>query len=186
MRLKAVLLDIAAMLVATGCGGATKLPGAADAASDAPQCTGSVGLCECNAPPPATHDVTAEQACALIAEGYAYNNGPICEALCGATYDCELPTAYGCVRETYGAVAGLVEAQTSRDASVRRAMRCIAYDECRHAELAWAVHAWVLPRLSRGERTRVESAMQRAIAELEALHPRGAGLVFEAVGSAAA
>ena len=39
----------------------------------------------------------------------------------------------GCVRETYGAVIGLVEAATSSDPDVRRSSRRIAEDECRHA-----------------------------------------------------
>ncbi len=66
----------------------------------------------------------------------------------------------GCVRETYGAVQGLVEAQTSRDRGIRRAMKSIASDECRHAELAWAVHAWAMPRLSAKGRLKVERAMR--------------------------
>jgi hypothetical protein len=72
----------------------------------------------------------------------------------------------GCVRETYGAVVGLVEARISRDADVRKAMRSIAADECRHAELAWAVAAWVLPRLTAEERDAVERAKQQAVASL--------------------
>ncbi|HEY8091894.1 MAG TPA: ferritin-like domain-containing protein, partial [Polyangiaceae bacterium] len=47
----------------------------------------------------------------------------------------------GCVRETYGAVVNLVEARASSDPAVRRAMKSIAEDECRHAELAWEVAA---------------------------------------------
>jgi hypothetical protein len=84
----------------------------------------------------------------------------------------------GCVRETYGAVAGLVEAQTSADASLRRAMRSIAADECRHAELAWAVHAWAMARLSGEERRRVKESMREAIAEIARRDPRGAALLF--------
>jgi hypothetical protein len=72
----------------------------------------------------------------------------------------------GCVRETYGAVVGLVEARMSRDPGVRRAMRSIAEDECRHAELAWAVARWMLPRLTPAERETVERAMQEAVAGL--------------------
>jgi hypothetical protein len=64
----------------------------------------------------------------------------------------------GCVRETYGAVVGLVGASTVQDVELGRAMRSIASDECRHAELAWAVHAWLLPRLSADERRHVEHA----------------------------
>jgi hypothetical protein len=84
----------------------------------------------------------------------------------------------GCVRETYGAVQGLVEAQTSRDATMRRAMQSIATDECRHAELAWAVHAWAMARLGDDERRAVERAMQDAIAEIAARDPRTASLLF--------
>jgi hypothetical protein len=84
----------------------------------------------------------------------------------------------GCVRETYGAVQGLVEAQTSRDRGIRRAMKSIAADECRHAELAWAVHAWAMPRLSANGRLQVERAMKDAIAEIAARDPRTASLLF--------
>jgi hypothetical protein len=84
----------------------------------------------------------------------------------------------GCVRETYGAVAGLVDAQTARDGSRRRAMRAIAADECRHAELAWAVHAWAMPRLSHAERLRVESAMRDTVAEIARRDPQAAALLF--------
>jgi hypothetical protein len=84
----------------------------------------------------------------------------------------------GCVRETYGAVQGLVEAQTSRDRGIRRAMMSIAADECRHAELAWAVHGWAMPRLSANERLQVERAMKDAIAEIAARDSRTASLLF--------
>jgi hypothetical protein len=84
----------------------------------------------------------------------------------------------GCVRETYGAVQGLVEARTSPDATMRRAMQSIAADECRHAELAWAVHAWAMARLGDDERLAVQRAMQDAIAEIAARDPRTASLLF--------
>jgi hypothetical protein len=84
----------------------------------------------------------------------------------------------GCVRETYGAVQGLVEAQTSPDRGIRRAMKSIATDECRHAELAWAVHAWAMRRLTDDERRAVERAMKDAIAEIAASDPRTASLLF--------
>jgi hypothetical protein len=72
----------------------------------------------------------------------------------------------GCVRETYGAVVGLVEAKQSRDAGVRRAMESIAADECRHAELAWAIAAWAMPRLTPEERAEVERAKRDAVEKL--------------------
>jgi hypothetical protein len=92
----------------------------------------------------------------------------------------------GCVRETYGAVAGLVEAQTSADPSLRLAMRSIASDECCHAELAWAIHGWALARLSDPERRRIESAMSEAVAEIRAYDPRAAATLFTAAGTAVA
>lgn len=84
----------------------------------------------------------------------------------------------GCVRETYGAVQGLVEARTSPDETMRRAMQSIAGDECRHAELAWAVHAWAMARLGDDERRAVERAMKDAIAEIASRDPRTASLLF--------
>jgi hypothetical protein len=72
----------------------------------------------------------------------------------------------GCVRETYGAVVGLVEARTSSDAVIRRAMASIAADECRHAELSWGVARWISPRLTPEERALVENAMREAIDDL--------------------
>ena len=75
-------------------------------------------------------------------------------------------------------VQGLVEARTSPDATMRRAMQSIATDECRHSELAWAVHAWVMPRLTDDERRAVERAMNDALAEIAARDPRTASLLF--------
>ncbi len=85
----------------------------------------------------------------------------------------------GCVRETYGAVVGLIEGETSTSRAVRSALRSVAVDECRHAELAWAVHAWVMPQLSATEAADVRSAMQTAIAEIAARDPRTAEQLFD-------
>ena len=74
----------------------------------------------------------------------------------------------GCVRETYGAVTGLVEARRSIDADVRRAMDRIGADECRHAELAWAVARWIMPRLTQAEQQAVRCAARAAIESLAA------------------
>jgi hypothetical protein len=72
----------------------------------------------------------------------------------------------GCVRETYGAVVGLIEARMSADRGVRRAMERISEDECRHAELAWEVAAWLRERLTDRERAVVDRAMRAAVEEL--------------------
>ncbi len=73
----------------------------------------------------------------------------------------------GCVRETYGALLAWRQAERARDPEVARAMRGIAVDETRHAELAWAVHRWAARRLARDAMSRVEEAMGRAWSELE-------------------
>jgi hypothetical protein len=65
-------------------------------------------------------------------------------------------------------------------------MGSIAADECRHAELAWAVHAWALPRLTEDERRRVESAMSEAVAELRSRDRRAVASLFTAAGTAVA
>jgi hypothetical protein len=72
----------------------------------------------------------------------------------------------GCVRETWGAVVALRQSRLATEPSVRAAMRRIARDEVRHAELAWAVDAWVRPRLARAARKRVRDARSAAVAEL--------------------
>lgn len=72
----------------------------------------------------------------------------------------------GCIRETYGAVVGLIEARTSTDPVVRRAMQSIAEDECRHAQLSWDVGSWILPRLTAAERAAIALATKEAVEAL--------------------
>jgi hypothetical protein len=74
----------------------------------------------------------------------------------------------GCVRETLGALVGGYQARTSRDAEVRRAMGPIARDETRHAELSWAIDAWVCSRLPRAARARILDARRDALREVMA------------------
>lgn len=74
----------------------------------------------------------------------------------------------GCVRETYGAVVGLLEARQSTDAAVRRAAVRIADDECGHAELALRIAAWIESRLSESERAAVRRAAAEAVEDLRA------------------
>jgi rubrerythrin len=73
----------------------------------------------------------------------------------------------GCVRETFGAAVGLIQAERARDPQVRRAMRRIARDETRHAELSWAVARWLDARLDQDARDRVAGAQSEAIETLE-------------------
>jgi hypothetical protein len=105
--------------------------------------------------------------------------GPLPRAAARTLLDVALENAVeGCVRETYGALQGLVEARVSRDRQVRRTMESIARDECRHAELAWAVHAWAMARLPVAGRARVSGAMRDAIDEIARTDPRAARLLF--------
>lgn len=74
----------------------------------------------------------------------------------------------GCVRETFGAMQALWQAQAARDPEIRAAMQVIAEEETRHAELAWAVDAWAAERLSPEARSRIEMARSEAMEELRA------------------
>jgi hypothetical protein len=74
----------------------------------------------------------------------------------------------GCVRETAGAVVAAAQARTLRDPELARVFAAIAVDERRHADLAWAVDAWVTPRLLPAERRRIERARATAVQDLEA------------------
>ena len=72
----------------------------------------------------------------------------------------------GCVLETFGALVASWQALTAGTPRVRRAMRAIAADERRHAELAWAVSRWAEPRLPATTRRRLRAAVGRAVVEL--------------------
>ncbi|UQA55369.1 ferritin-like domain-containing protein [Polyangium aurulentum] len=81
--------------------------------------------------------------------------------------------AEGCVRETFGALVGMWQAEFARDGDVRRVMKRIAEDETRHAELSWAVDAWARQRLSPEAWARVEEARREALVEIAAEAERG-------------
>jgi hypothetical protein len=72
----------------------------------------------------------------------------------------------GCVRETYGALLATYQAQNARDTQVRRVMQQIAYDETRHAALAWRIAHWVENRLEPEARQRVRAARQASVESL--------------------
>jgi hypothetical protein len=69
----------------------------------------------------------------------------------------------GCVRETFGAAIATMQAAKARDAEVRAAMSHIARDETRHAELSWALAAWLDRKLDDAGRARVRQARDRAV-----------------------
>jgi len=72
----------------------------------------------------------------------------------------------GCVRETMGAVLAAKQARLAPDRALGEALARIATDERRHANLAWAIDAWVRPRLSPAERDAVGRARAAAIDEM--------------------
>jgi len=73
----------------------------------------------------------------------------------------------GCVRETFGALVAMWQAERATDDDVAAAMKEIAVDETRHAALAWSVAAWADTRLDTRARERIEAAKNKAISDLE-------------------
>ena len=74
----------------------------------------------------------------------------------------------GCVREAYGALVAAFQGAHASDADVRAAFTRIALDETEHAELSFAIDAWLAPLLTTDERRRVEDAKMQAWLELAA------------------
>ncbi len=72
----------------------------------------------------------------------------------------------GCVRETWAALLAAHQARHAADPQVRATMRAIADDEARHAELAWAIDAWLQAALDDDARAEVEAARRTAAAAL--------------------
>ena len=74
----------------------------------------------------------------------------------------------GCVREAFGALVAMWQAQRAADPEVRRALAAIARDEAGHAELAWEVAAWIEPQLSDDVRAEIDEARRTALQTLRA------------------
>jgi hypothetical protein len=72
----------------------------------------------------------------------------------------------GCVRETYGALVALHQAQHAEDDRVREAMRRIAADEIRHAALSWQIARWLEDRLDTPTQLALARARRRAVRDL--------------------
>jgi rubrerythrin len=69
----------------------------------------------------------------------------------------------GCVRETFGAAVGCYQAEAACDPRIAALMRQLAADEIGHAELAFDLHDWLIPKLSAAARARVMSAREAAV-----------------------
>ncbi|HXN33811.1 MAG TPA: ferritin-like domain-containing protein [Polyangiaceae bacterium] len=72
----------------------------------------------------------------------------------------------GCVGETYAAAVAHVQAHCATDHHLRAAMKRIASDETRHAELSFELARWFEKHLSAAGRRRVRSARTRAVQAL--------------------
>ena len=73
----------------------------------------------------------------------------------------------GCVRETWGALVVLHQAEHAGEPLIRAAARRIARDEVFHAQFSWRLDTWFRARLSPPARERVLHARNTAIAALE-------------------
>jgi hypothetical protein len=74
----------------------------------------------------------------------------------------------GCVRETWAALSAAHQARFAAEPAMRSMYAEIAADEARHAELAWAIDAWLMGQIDTAGRAEVAAARQAAIAELGA------------------
>lgn len=74
----------------------------------------------------------------------------------------------GCIRGAYGAAVVRVQAVRASDVVVRAAMKRLAPEEARHADLAWAVHDWIRARATPELAARLDDAQRTELAALEA------------------
>ncbi|MEP6652582.1 MAG: hypothetical protein ABJA82_04450 [Myxococcales bacterium] len=72
----------------------------------------------------------------------------------------------GCVREALGAIVAREQAGHAALRPVRAALRAVARDEGRHAELAFAVDTWAHAKLRPAMRRRVSDARDAAVGRL--------------------
>jgi hypothetical protein len=72
----------------------------------------------------------------------------------------------GCVREAFGALIGLYQAEHATDADVKRAMQQVADDEIAHAAFSFQLAQHLDAQLSVSERARVKAARDEALGAL--------------------
>jgi len=90
----------------------------------------------------------------------------------------------GCIGESWGALIGLYQAENAKDPVIAETMHQIALEEVEHASLSWAIHDWIMPKLSvqASERVRVaqksslEKLIKKSTAPIEQSHVLLAGL----------
>lgn len=85
----------------------------------------------------------------------------------------------GCVRETYGALIALHQAEHAADPELRDAFRAVAADEIAHAAFSWELAAWFEQALGVPERVALASAFREA---RRTLRPQAADATDLALG----
>ena len=81
------------------------------------------------------------------------------EAAAPSLFDLAVENATeGCVRETFGALVTLHQAEHAETAEIRAAFASIAEDEAEHAALSWELRSWFDGQLTSEECTRVQNA----------------------------
>ena len=87
----------------------------------------------------------------------------------------------GCVRETFGVLIGMWQAEAAPTALLRAFFAAVTQDEMRHAALSMRIDVWLRSRLAPDALERVDAARMQAVAALEASFcrsepPAGLGL----------
>jgi hypothetical protein len=72
----------------------------------------------------------------------------------------------GCVRETFGAMVALWQAEHAATVELRAVFAQIAHDEIAHAELAWQLRSWLCARFGGQERAELDAVQRTAVAAL--------------------
>jgi hypothetical protein len=119
------------------------------------------------------------RACFALAARYgAAARGPSPLSLRGTSVEMSLveiatlAAEEGCVGETLGAALAAEQLAYAKDPEVIRALRKIAADEARHAELSWRFVAWAVREGGEPVRRAVVTSVQRAVASTLAMEIR--------------
>ncbi len=67
------------------------------------------------------------------------------------------------MRETFSALVANLQAKRISGSSRKKIFSMIARDEVQHADLAWAIDAWIRPLLSVEANARVDAALRQAV-----------------------
>jgi rubrerythrin len=88
----------------------------------------------------------------------------------------------GCVKETWLAMRAHVQAEVATDPQIAAALRVIAVDETRHAELARELDGWMRSKLSPADNRRLNAARDEAVAQLTLRIDQGDEMSFAEAG----